>query len=189
MKKLILLAAFAVFSFTQVNAQFKVGAFFGLPMADASDRHSFNVGIDAAYLFDIVDSFQVGPATGYSHSFGKERDSPFGGLPGGNSILKASDDKYDDFQFIPIAAAARFNLDALYFGADLGYAIGINDGNKGGVYYRPKVGYNFGPLAAFISYTGVSVKSEVTVGEGPFQVTAEGTSTFGSINAGVEFSF
>jgi len=187
MKKIILMAAFAVFGFTQVNAQFKVGAFFGLPMADASDTHSFNVGIDAAYLFDIVDSFQVGPATGYSHSFGKEIDSPFGGLPGGNSILKASDDKYDDFQFIPIAAAARFNLDALYFGADLGYAIGLNDGNDGGVYYRPKVGYNFGPVAAFLSYTGISMakKKETIMG----MEVETGGGTFGSLNVGAEFSF
>lgn len=184
MRKFFIITALTVFGFTQISAQegnFKVGAFFGLPMADASDTHSFNVGLDVAYLFDIADSFQVGPATGYSHSFGKTETVSAG--------IFTMEIDYEDMQFIPLAAAARFNLDTFYFGADLGYAIGINDGNKGGVYYRPKVGYNFGPLAAFISYTGVSVKSEVTVGEGPFQVTAEGTSTFGSINAGVEFSF
>lgn len=184
MKKLIVLTALAVFGFSQINAQegnFKVGAFFGLPMGDFSDTHSFNAGVDIAYLFNIVDSFQVGPATGYSHSFGKTETISSG--------IISIEIEYEDMQFIPLAAAARFNLDALYFGADLGYAIGIDDGNKGGVYYRPKVGYNFGPLAAFLSYTGVSAKHEVTVGEGPLQVTAESTSTFGSVNVGVEFSF
>lgn len=190
MKKIVLIAAFAVFGFTQVNAQegnFKVGAFFGLPMGDFSDSHSFNVGLDVAYLFDIADSFQVGPATGYSHSFGKSYSyQEFD--PGTMSIVDV-EDNYDAFQFVPIAAAARFNLDQFYFGADLGYAIGLNDGNKGGIYYRPKAGYNFGPLAAFLSYTGVSSKQDVTVIVGPISTTESVTTTFGSVNVGVEFGF
>lgn len=177
MKKLMIMAAFAVFGFTSVQAQdngIKLGLNAGVPIGDSGDYSSFGIAIDAAYLVTVADSFQVGPAIGYQHYFGKEYDSPFGTYTP------------DDVQFIPLAGAARFNLDGLFFGADLGYAIGIDDGNDGGFYYRPKVGYNLGPVGFVLSYTGIS-GSETVFSSGDFEVTRSGS--FSAVNLGVEFGF
>src|SRR5690606_6084297 len=130
----------------------------------------FGVAFDAAYLVAVADSFQVGPAVGYQHYFAKEQN---GFTP-------------DDLQFIPLAGAARFDLDGLFFGADLGYAIGIDDGNEGGFYYRPKVGYDLGSVALILSYTGISMK-ETVFSSGDLEMTRGGT--FSAVNFGVEFGF
>lgn len=166
MKKLLLIAVIAAFGFTSVNAQeggIKLGLGFGLPLGDAETVSSFNLAFDAAYLINVADSFQVGPTVGYSHFFGKEYDTFFGTIKG------------DDIQFAPIAASARFFAsEDLFFGADLGYAVGISDGNDGGFYYRPKVGYGLGPVSLIVSYSGISMENDVT---------------FSSLNLGVEFGF
>ncbi len=140
----MLIAAIAVFGLSAVQAQeegFKIGVNFGLPVGDIDDVSSFNAGLDLSYMFDIVDSFQVGPSVGYSHFF-----------------LKSEFSDFDDIQFLPLSASARFFAsEDLFFGANLGYALGIDDGNDGGFYYRPNVGYNLGPVALILSYQGVSV--------------------------------
>jgi len=178
MKKVLLIAAIAVFGFTSVQAQeggIKLGINVGLPVGDAGDVSSFGAALDFAYLFTVADSFQVGPATGYSHYFGK------------TETFMGVDIEYDDIQFIPLAASARFSLDTLFFGADLGYAIGIGDGMDGGFYYRPKIGYNFGPLSLIASYTGVSIAKSTETFMGVEFTTGGGT--FSAITLGAEFSF
>lgn len=178
MKKVLMIIALAAFGFTSVQAQdngIKLGLNAGIPLGDNGDRTSFGIAVDAAYLITVADSFQVGPAIGYQHYFSKEYDGPF------NTTIKPN-----DYQFIPVAGAARFDLDGLFFGADLGYAIGIDDGNDGGFYYRPKVGYNLGAVALVLSYTGVS-GSDTVFSSGNSQVTYSGS--FSAVNFGVEFGF
>lgn len=167
MKKLFLLSVLAVFGFT-VNAQdssssasggsFKVGANLALPIGDAGDVSTISIGLDAAYLFGISEQFDLGPAIGFT-----------------NAIMDSDFDYLDDVQFLPIAAAGRYNINSnMYVGADIGYAIGINDGNDGGFYYRPRFGYNFTDLIGVnASYTGIS---------------ADG-GDWSTIGIGVEFSF
>ncbi|TYB79841.1 outer membrane beta-barrel protein [Bizionia myxarmorum] len=168
MKKLFMMAAIAAFGVSTSFAQnsFKVGANFALPIGDAGDYSSFSIGLDAAYLFEVSEKFQVGPAIGFTNAFGKTESVTILG----NTL----DFDYDDVQFVPIAAAARFMAtEKFYLGADLGYALGVNDGNDGGFYYRPKVGYNFTDMiGANISYTGIS---------------ADG-GDFSTIGLGIEFS-
>lgn len=118
---------------------FKVGVNGGIPVGDASDYSNIQVGADVAYLFGVADTFSVGPMLGYSNYFPEESDL------------------YDNIQFLPVAASGRLGLgDAFFVGADLGYAIGLNDGNDGGFYYRPQVGYDFGIVGLVASYSGVS---------------------------------
>lgn len=158
MKKLLLLTIFTIFGFTVAHSQsnWKIGVNAGIPVGDAQDLSSFDLGGDVAYLFDVTDVFKVGPLAGYSYFFGE------GDL--------------DDFSFIPLAASGRFSFsDAFFIGADLGYAIGVDDGNDGGFYYRPKLGYNFGKVALIGSYSGIEVTDD-----GP---------TVGSINLGIEIGF
>ncbi|OUR99011.1 hypothetical protein A9Q86_13150 [Flavobacteriales bacterium 33_180_T64] len=127
MKKLILLAAIAVFGLTNVSAQnFSAGVNVGLPIGDAGDLYSFNVGLDVNALWEVSDDFQAGIASGYSHLFGDE--------------INGFD--VDDFQYVPLAGAVRFNIsDVFQIGTDVGYAIAVSDGD-GGFYYRPMIGYD-----------------------------------------------
>lgn len=164
MKKLGLLIIAILFLAPAVNAQvnqdIKLGISGGLPLGDVKDYSSFNLSVDAAYLFEVADMVYVGPLVSYSHYFAKDFEGT----------------KIDDIQHLPIAASGRINfgLDkAVFLGADLGYAIGISDGLDGGIYYRPKIGYDFGGAAVILSYTGID-EDKITVN---------------SLNLGVEFSF
>ena len=141
MRKLFLFIAVAIFGLLNLNAQgFKLGANVGIPTGDASDFSSFAIGIDVNFLWEASEAFDAGLAAGFSNSF----------------IKKEWGDT--DVQFLPIAAAGRFNASEDFkIGADLGYAIGINDGNDGGFYYRPMVGYNISEIMEIdLSYSGVS---------------------------------
>ena len=132
----------------QAQEGFNLGINFGFPTGDASDISSFSLGIDANYLWGVAESFDAGVATGFTNAFGKKIDlGDFGEV------------SVDDVQFIPVAAAGRYHFtDRFRAGGDLGYAIGLNDGNDGGFYYRPMVGYGITErIEANFSYTGISL--------------------------------
>ena len=161
MKKLVLVAVFALIGFgAQAQDGFKLGVNAQLPVGDAADVYSFGLSLDLVYMFEVSESFDAGITTGFSNAFLKSEFKDFG----------------DPAQFIPIAAAARFKAsDDFSIGADLGYALGINDGNDGGFYYRPIVGYDISENAQLtLSYSGVSVK--------------DADFTFSTINLGILFS-
>lgn len=133
------------FGFTATaQGNFNVGVNLGLPTGDVSDAYTFALGLEANYLFEVSETFEVGPSISFSNFFGDE----VGGF------------EFEDASFLPIAAAARFAAgDSFTLGADLGYAVGLSpDGNDGGFYYRPMVGYDLSEnfmLQAY--YSGVSV--------------------------------
>lgn len=148
MKKLFLMAVVAVFGFANVNAQdFNLGVNAGLPVGDAGDISSFSLILDANYIWEVSDQFDAGIATGYSHSFGKSKN-----LDGANL-------SHVDFGYIPVAGAGRFNVSEKFIlGLDLGYAIGVSNGNDGGFYYVPKVQYGLSDkMDMIIAYRGVSL--------------------------------
>jgi len=133
--------AIAIFGLSNLNAQgFKLGGNVGIPTGDASDFSSFAIGVDVNFFWQASDSFDAGLAAGFSNSF-----------------LKGDFDG-DNVQFLPIAAAGRFNASEDFkIGVDIGYGIGINDGNDGGFYYRPMVGYDVSETIEInLSYSGVS---------------------------------
>ncbi len=144
MKKLFLGAMMIALGFT-VNAQgsFNVGVNAALPTGDVKDFFTFALGLEANYLFEVSDTFEVGPSLSYVNYFGE--------------------DGVDDFSFLPIAAAARFAAgDSFTLGADLGYAVGLSpDGNDGGFYYRPMVGYDISEnFMLQATYSGISADGE-----------------------------
>jgi hypothetical protein len=165
MKKLMI-AAFAVFAFAQVNAQeFKGGINLGLPIGDAGDAYTFNITADLNYLWDVADNFKAGIATGLSYNFGDSIDlGEFGSFD------------IEDALFLPIAGAARYSFsDDFAIGADIGYAIGLApSGNDGGFYYAPRLQYSISDsLDIVAAYRGTSIDG------GSFDV----------ITLGVEFGF
>jgi hypothetical protein len=168
MKKLMVLAAVAVFGLSRVNAQgdFRAGLTAGIPVGDFSDAYTFNVGLDINYLWEVSEDFDAGIASGFNQSFGDDQDFTFFG----ETVTL----EVEDFQYIPLAAAGRFNAsEDFQVGADLGYAIAVGEGD-GGFYYRPMVGYSVGETTQItLSYRRVS---------------ADGGS-FSTVNAGVNFGF
>ncbi len=164
MKKLILLTAILLtYGITTSKAQeIKIGIHGGVPVGDVSDSHNFDIGAEVTYLFNPLGLLQFGPMVGYSHYFGESVEEM------GVSF------EADDVQFLPIAASGRAALgDAVFVGLDLGYGIGLNDGNDGAFFYRPKLGYDFFGLSIVGSYEGFSRDG----------------GTVSSVNAGIEFNF
>lgn len=161
MKGAILLIMMSLFGLNQMNGQtnLRFGVNGGIPVGDAADFTTFQIGADAAYLYDFMNSVELGGLIGYSHYFGDEVEA------GGVSF------DADDVQFLPLAITGRLTMLSFFAGADLGYAIGLNDGNDGGFYYRPKIGYNFMMLGIILSYSGV----------------ARDGNNVSSVNLGVEF--
>ena len=149
MKKINFTLLFAFIALMFTNAQgLKGAASIGFP---SEDTHTFSIIVDATYLFEVEDNIMAGPFIGYSHSFGDDLTVNAGG-----ATFTA---EYDDAQFVPIGASGRYSFtENLYGGLDLGYAIGINDGNDGGFYYAPRVGFSITDTIDIIgAYRGVAV--------------------------------
>ena len=145
----------------QAQGQFRAGLSGGLPIGDAGDLATFAIAVDLGYLFEINDTVDLGGTTGYSHSFGDTVDFGFGTFD------------VEDVQFIPIAASGRFEVaSSVILGADVGYALGVNDGNDGGFYYAPRAQY------------GVSEAIDIVVA---FRGVAVDGGSWDIITAGVEF--
>lgn len=165
MKKSILAVVITVLSMGAAVAQsgsFSAGINGGIPVGDAEDLTTFQIGANVAYRFSLGELFEVGGLVGYSHFFGESMD-----LGGGVTL------EVDDVQFIPVATTARVNFNSFFAGADVGYAIGISDGNDGGFYYRPQVGYSFGKFGVVASYQSIS----------------DSGFTIASVNLGLEIKF
>lgn len=147
MKTTILTVAVAILTIGSVYGQegsFRIGINGGIPVGDIEEFTTFNLGADVAYRFGLTEEFEIGGLAAYSHFFGESEEE-------GDVSWEV-----DDVQFLPLAASARFNGSNFFAGADVGYALGINEGNEGGFYYRPHLGYNFGNLGILGSYSGIS---------------------------------
>lgn len=158
MKKTRLFFVVMLMAMTSVFAQsdWRLGVNAGIPVGEVDDFSNFQFGADVTYLYDVANILGLGAMVGYSKFF-DDNDQDLG-----------------DAQFLPIAASGRIGfLRGFYLGADLGYAIGLSDGNDGGVYYRPKVGFNLFGLGLIASYSGVN---------------SDGVS-YNSINLGLEIGF
>ena len=149
MKKLFLVAiATCGFAFSGIaqDGKFKLGVDAGIPLGDIKDSASFNLGVNAAYTWNVGEGFDAGLGVSYNTYFAKEYD-----LPGGGTF------KPDNANFLPIYGTANYGFtENIFVGADLGYAVGLTDGFDGGFYYQPKVAYHFGPSEVNLGYQGVS---------------------------------
>lgn len=157
MKKTIVLVIIAMVtvSFSSMaqrvdRTNFKAGVHFGVPFGDISEYSNFEIGLDLGYLWSVSELIDTGIATGFMNAFINNDTVDFG------PITVQGD--FPNIQYIP--AAAAFRLYPTYdfkFGADVGYAIGINDGNTGGFYIKPTIGVNVSSNTEInISYVKVS---------------------------------
>ena len=131
---------------TPNNSWLKAGLTAGIPVGDANDVSSFNLGVDlrGQYLFNP--NVAIGLASGYSHFFGK--------------------DVYDDFGVVPVAGFARyyFTPDGLFIGSDVGYGFLTNvDNNEGGLYVNPQIGYHNRDWNIYAFYQNTFAENDVDV--------------------------
>ncbi|MEM6864962.1 MAG: hypothetical protein AAF575_07260 [Bacteroidota bacterium] len=164
---LIFLLTVTLTSFAQVDrSNFKAGLNAGIPTGDASEISRFSVGLDLNYHYGVSKRIDIGIATGFLNAFGESQTISDGILD-----IEA---EFEDYQIVPVAGSLRiYPTYDLKFGADAGYAIGINEGNDGGFYYRPILGYNItGNTEVNVSYTAI-----------------ENEGTFSLVMAGILFLF
>ena len=213
MKKVLVLAAFAVFGLTTVNAQedstvdkvveqaknggFYVGANLGISLLNSSvtnaypynndvdDFGSFNFGFDAAYLFEVMDNLEVGMLIGYTH-YVAEGEYYNGDFNDEGDLIYV---KFEDASFVPISTTARYYFaDRKFFGGlDLGYAIKVagDDDVEGGLFLRPKFGFNLGAVTLIASYQRVGSGVDYSDNNGNNYYSL---SEFSSFNVGAEFN-
>lgn len=143
MKKVLFLIAifFASVSINEVKAQdglMGIDAQFGLPMGDVDDFSSVQVGINFNYYFvEVMEALKIGGRLGYSTFV---IDSDFS-------------DGLNNPSFLMAGASARYDFsESLFARLDLGYAIGLNDGNDGAMFLEPRLGYNLGNFDLFAFY-------------------------------------
>ena len=132
------------------RTNFKAGLNAGLPVGDAGDVSSFSLGLDIAYHIGASELLDLGFATGFINAFGDTTTISGGGV--------SVETEFEDFQFLPVAGSLRlYPTYDFKFGADVGYAFGVNEIHDGGFYLRPLIGYNItGNTELNVSYVNIS---------------------------------
>ncbi|CAL2084476.1 conserved exported hypothetical protein [Tenacibaculum sp. 190524A05c] len=148
------------YNLTAQENEFNVGINGGVTIGNIEGVSSMALGFDANYLFDVFEGVKFGPSLNFIYFVTQEE----------NGI------KPDAFIYLPIGGSIKFHSegDDFYVALDGGYAIGISpEGDNGGVFIKPMVGYNINEnFNVNLFYSGVK-KS------GP---------TFGYIGLGVAFN-
>lgn len=144
-KKLCVLILFLFGISFGVNGQqkIKVDLYGGVA---TTDDFTFNIGIDAYYMFQLNETINLGLYAGYSHFY-----SDFLG------VLEVFGADLKDFSFMPIASSLQFVFwDHVLCATDAGYAIGLGgDQNDGGFYYQGKLGWTMPKFEAFVYYKAI----------------------------------
>ena len=156
MKKILFIIALAITTIS-INGQENnliLGVNAGLPLGNLEDSHSSAFGIDISYVKGVSEQIQIGGTTGLIYFLGDGKQSRM---------------------YAPIAASFRFNNDEdnFFVGGDFGFAFGITpSGDRGGIYFKPFVGYNVSDnIQLMLAYTGIKKKQP----------------TFGYANLGIAF--
>ena len=130
---------------------FKLGIQGGLPLADFNDEVAITIGLDVGYMYALGEVVDLGIMTGFVHGFAETFHT--------NTVLT----DLPDVQFLPLAGSVRiWPSNSFSFGVDAGQAFGINEGNEGGLYYRPLIALLMGPKTEVnLSYTGIQLDDKV----------------------------
>lgn len=152
MKKIDIFLLYMVFFAAPIlSAQegVKLGIQGGLPFNDFNSEVGEVVGVDVGYMKALGEVLDIGVMAGFINGFPEkyERENPLVDFP--------------HVQFVPLAGSIRiWPSDAFSFGGDVGYAFGINNGNEGGLYYRPMIGYLLGPKTEInLSHTNIKLEN------------------------------
>ena len=149
MKKLTF-AIICMFTGSLLSAQegFKVGVHGAVPVGDNQDVVSLVAGLDLGYMHALGEMLDLGVAVGFINGFPEKYDQE----PGAPDLPHV--------QFLPLAASLRFwPSNSVSIGGDVGTALGINEGNEGGFYYKPTIGYLMAAQTEVsLSYAAIQVE-------------------------------
>tara|TARA_R110002049_G_scaffold208648_11_gene379155 strand:- start:3017 stop:3529 length:513 start_codon:yes stop_codon:yes gene_type:complete len=151
MKKRVLALVFLVAA-TSVFAQegAKIGIQGGIPISDFTDDVSLMIGVDIGHMWALGEVVDVGVTAGYIHGFAEKYHT---GTIANN---------LPSIQFLKAAASVRiWASNSFSFGGDIGQGFGLNDGNDGGLYYRPQLGCLMSERTELnLSYTGIQLEGQ-----------------------------
>lgn len=124
---------------------FKIGAHGGIPIGDFNDKIGVVIGGDIGYMWAPNKIFDLGVKAGIVHGFAERFRAETVSV------------KLPSMQFAPVAASVRiWAAKSFSFGGDVGQAFGLNEGNEGGFYYRPQIGFQTGAQSELnFSYTAI----------------------------------
>lgn len=128
---------------------FKLGIQAGLPYNDFNNISSVMVGADAGYMFALGQVVDMGVMTGLVHGFPDKFVASDGLLAVRNKAI----------DFVPLALSTRiWPSQSFSLGVDVGQAFGVSDGNDGGFYLRPIIGFLFGTYTEInLSHTSIKL--------------------------------
>tara|TARA_R110002012_G_scaffold180393_1_gene346182 strand:- start:2506 stop:3006 length:501 start_codon:yes stop_codon:yes gene_type:complete len=149
MKKTLLIAVLIILGIGKSNAQdgeLALGLKSAFPISDFSRYSSLGIGAELMYLNSVSNQFLIGGSLGYT-TYIIDDLKILGQTIEGENI-----------SFLPINFKAMYLLQGSKFalGADLGYAVGVNDGNEGGLLYEPKLIFNNNTLLLSVGYQGIT---------------------------------
>lgn len=154
MRKIILFIVFLCSFHTTIIAQeneFNVGINGGITVGNVEEFSTAAFGLDANYLFDVFEGVKFGPSVNLMYFLTQET----------NGV------KPDALIYLPIGGTVKFHSegDDFYVALDTGYAIGVsNSADGGGIFVKPRVGYNINQnFNVNLFYSGVK-KSGPTYG-------------------------
>jgi len=140
------------FTFTLASSQegFKIGAHGGIPLGNFNDKIGVVIGADIGYMWAPNKVFDLGLKAGIVHGFAERFRAETVSV------------KLPSMQFAPVAASIRiWPAKSFSFGGDVGQAFGLNEGNEGGFYYRPQIGFQTGQQSELnFSYTVIDQGDE-----------------------------
>ena len=153
-----------IFSAIAVNAQrnvdrtnFRAGVNGGLVLGDFSDAYSLNLGLDLYHHWGVAKALDIGVTTGFFNAFGEKETVTAGGI--------VVETEFDNIQFLPVGASFRVypgkNV-GFKFGGDIGYAVGLNEGNDGAVYFRPSLGIDLRQGTSELNVSYFAVNDDLT---------------------------
>lgn len=139
------------------RTNFRAGLVGGIVVGDYSEAYSLNLGLDIYHHWGISKEIDLGLTTGFMNAFGEKQTISSGSV--------SVETEFDNIQFIPVGASVRiYPTSGFKFGGDVGYAIGINEGNKGGLYYRPSIGIDLSGGSSELNISYMAVNDDVTFG-------------------------
>ncbi|MFX0557659.1 outer membrane beta-barrel protein [Maribacter sp. CXY002] len=137
------------------RTNFRAGLTAGMTVGDYSEAYGLNLGIDITQHWGVSNELDLGIASGFINAFGEKTTANTGGL--------TVQTEFDNIQFIPIAGSIRiYPASGFKIGGDVGYGLGVNKGNDGGLLYRPMIGIDMNGGSSELNVSYFAVNDEVT---------------------------
>ena len=137
------------------RTNFRAGINGGVVTGDFSEAYSLVLGVDLYQHWGLSKELDLGLTAGFFNAFGEKEEIAVGGV--------FVETEFDNLQFIPVGGSVRiYPTSGFKIGGDVGYALGINEGNDGGFYYRPSLGVDINGGVTELNISYLAVDGDVT---------------------------